>query len=150
MMDNVFEGGAGWTRPGVLKTAAATSALAGTLPENLLAAEATKIGISVQLYSVRGDCGKDSDAALERITKMGLAGVEFASYHRYGGKAKELRKRLDDLKLTATALGLCRFARCNQAPWFWFHALGGPLDDGQRLGELRREQICHTFKGTTS
>jgi len=150
MMDNVFEGGAGWTRRGVLKTAAAASALAWTLPGNLLAAEAKKIGISVQLYSVRGDCGKDIDAALERIAKMGFAGVEFAGYHKYGGKAKELRKQLDDLKLTATALPLCRFGRCNQAPWSWFHALGDSLDDGRRLGELRREQICHTFKGTIS
>jgi sugar phosphate isomerase/epimerase len=72
------------------------------MPRNLLAAEARKIGISVQLYSVRDDCAKDFDAAIERIAKMGFTGVEFAGYHKYGGKAKELRKRLDDLHLTAT------------------------------------------------
>ena len=57
--------------------------------------------VSVQLYSVRDDCGKDFDAALARVAKMGFAGVEFAGYHKYGGKAKELRQKLDDLNLKA-------------------------------------------------
>jgi sugar phosphate isomerase/epimerase len=57
--------------------------------------------ISVQLYSVREDCARDFDAALERIAKMGFLGVEFAGYHKYGGKAKELRQKLDDLHLIA-------------------------------------------------
>jgi sugar phosphate isomerase/epimerase len=30
---------------------------------------------------------------------MGFKGVEFAGYHKYGGKAKELRQKLDDLGL---------------------------------------------------
>ena len=34
-----------------------------------------------------------------RLAKMGFAGVEFAGYHKYSGKAKELRKKLDELKL---------------------------------------------------
>lgn len=59
--------------------------------------------ISLQLYSVRGDCAKDFDAALEKVAKMGFAGVEFAGYHNYAEKAKELRKRLDDLGLIAAA-----------------------------------------------
>ncbi|HEY3323200.1 MAG TPA: sugar phosphate isomerase/epimerase [Planctomycetota bacterium] len=91
----------GCTRRGFLKTAAVAGTLAG-LSKGILAADAKKIGISVQLYSVRNECGKDMDAALEQIAKMGFAGVEFAGYAKYGGKAKELRKRLDDLKLTAT------------------------------------------------
>jgi sugar phosphate isomerase/epimerase len=101
-MSNIIESGAGLTRRGVLKTAVAAGALACAFPKDILAAEARKIGISVQLYSVRDDCGKDMDAALEKIAKMGFTGVEFAGYAKYGGKAKELRKRLDDLKLTAT------------------------------------------------
>ncbi len=94
MADNV-----GITRRQMLERAAA-GALACAAPRGVLAAPA--IGISVQLYSVRGDCGKDFDAALERIARMGFAGVEFAGYHKYGGKPKELRKRLDDLRLKAT------------------------------------------------
>jgi sugar phosphate isomerase/epimerase len=91
-----------WTRREALRAGAA-GALAAALPQGILSAAAPgKIGISVQLYSVRGDCGKDFDGAMERISKMGFAGVEFAGYHNYGGKAKELRKRLDDLNLKAT------------------------------------------------
>jgi len=69
------------------------------------------IPICVQLYSVRDDCGKDFDGALARIAKMGFAGVEFAGYHKYGGKAKELRAKLDDLglKVAATHIGTGSF-----------------------------------------
>lgn len=59
--------------------------------------------ISVQLYSVRGDCAKDFDAALAQMARMGFAGVEFAGYHKYAGKAKELRAKLDELHLKAAA-----------------------------------------------
>ncbi len=62
-----------------------------------------KIPISVQLYSVREDCGKNFDAALAQVAKMGFDGVEFAGYHTYSGKAKELRQRLDDLNVKAAA-----------------------------------------------
>jgi sugar phosphate isomerase/epimerase len=92
----------GWTRRDVMKTAAAGALAACAMPKDLFAAAENKIGISVQLYSVRDDCGKGFDAALEKIAKMGFVGVEFAGYYNYGGKAKELRKRLDELKLTAT------------------------------------------------
>jgi sugar phosphate isomerase/epimerase len=65
---------------------------------------ATKeIPISVQLYSVRGDCARDFDAALAQVAKMGFVGVEFAGYHKYNGKAKELRAKLDELNLKAAA-----------------------------------------------
>jgi sugar phosphate isomerase/epimerase len=86
-----------------LQAGALAVAAAGT--QSLWAEEpaATKrrMRISVQLYPVRGDCGKDFDAALEKISTMGFEGVEFAGYHTYNGKATELRKRLDDLNLKA-------------------------------------------------
>jgi sugar phosphate isomerase/epimerase len=81
-----------------------TSALAATalsFSPALLAEAKSNPRISVQLYSVRDDCGKDFDAALARLAKMGFAGVEFAGYHKYGGKAKELRAKLDELNLVA-------------------------------------------------
>lgn len=59
--------------------------------------------VSVQLYSVRGDCAKDFDATLAALAKLGVAGVEFAGYHSYANKPKELRARLDDLGLKAAA-----------------------------------------------
>ncbi len=102
MSNSLFAREDGWTRREVLRAAGA-GALAGAVPRGILAyAAAPTIGISVQLYSVRGDCDKDFDAAMERIAKMGFAGVEFAGYRSYGGKPKELRKRLDDLRLKAT------------------------------------------------
>jgi sugar phosphate isomerase/epimerase len=50
---------------------------------------------------VRDDCARDFDPALAQLVKMGFAGVEFAGYHKYSGKPKELRKTLDDLNLVA-------------------------------------------------
>ena len=78
------------------------AALTGTRALAAVAGERA-IPISVQLYSVRGDCGKDFDAALAAIAKMGFVGVEFAGYHKYGGKPKELRAKLDELHLKAAA-----------------------------------------------
>jgi sugar phosphate isomerase/epimerase len=58
--------------------------------------------ISLQLYSVRRSCGGGKfDEVLEKVAKMGFQGVEFAGYHNYGGKAKELKKKLDSLGLIA-------------------------------------------------
>ena len=79
-----------WSRRQALGAAAA-GALAWALPGRVFGAAVKDIPIAVQLYSVRGDCAKDFDAALEQVAKMGFVGVEFAGYHKYGGKAKELR-----------------------------------------------------------
>ena len=62
---------------------------------------ARRIPVALQLYSVRGDCKKDFDAALEQVAAMGFEGVEFAGYYGYAGKAADLKKRLDALKLQA-------------------------------------------------
>ena len=75
------------------------------------AQESKKLPIALQLYSIRNDCAKDFDAALAEVSKLGFDGVEFAGYHKYGGKAKELRERLDDLnlKVAATHIGTNTF-----------------------------------------
>ena len=70
---------------------------------------ARKVPVGLQLYSVRGECGKDGGKNLpkiiEAVAKMGYEGVEFAGY--YGWKAKDLRKLLDDngLKCCGTHTG---------------------------------------------
>ncbi len=69
----------------------------------LQAAGGPKLPVALQLYSIRGDCAKDFDAALDEVAKMGFEGVEFAGYHKYDGKPAELRQRLDDLKLKVAA-----------------------------------------------
>jgi sugar phosphate isomerase/epimerase len=89
--------------------------MAGTVPLALAlgerqgaAAVAPRIPIAVQMYSVRGDCKRDFDAALEQVAAMGFEGVEFAGYYTYANRGPELRKRLDALKLKAagTHVGL--------------------------------------------
>ena len=85
-------------RRNFIKGSLAAGAAISLTPSLVRAAE-KNIPIGVQLYSVRDDCGKDFDAALAKIAKMGFTGVEFAGYHNYNGKAKELRQKLDDLGL---------------------------------------------------
>jgi sugar phosphate isomerase/epimerase len=85
------------TRRQVLGAAAAGLVVA-SLPKVLFAA-GKAIPLAVQLYSVRDDCAKDFDPALTELAKMGFAAVEFAGYHKYNGKAKELRAKLDELNL---------------------------------------------------
>jgi len=57
-----------------------------------------KVPVGLQLYSVRGQCGKDGGKNLpnviKAVAKMGYEGVEFAGY--YGWNAPALKKRLDD------------------------------------------------------
>lgn len=89
------------TRRSFLKTSA-VSAAAFTLKPWAWAA-AANIPYSLQLYSIRGDCARDFDAALAAVARMGFVGVEFAGYHKYDGKAKELRQKLDELNLKAAA-----------------------------------------------
>ena len=61
--------------------------------------------MGLQLYSVRGECGKDLPGTLAAVAKIGYHGVEFAGY--YGRKADELKKLLDDngLKCCGTHTG---------------------------------------------
>jgi sugar phosphate isomerase/epimerase len=76
-----------------------TAASALTLTPSLLAAAAKKLPIALQLYSIRNECSRDLDTALAEVAKWGLDAVEFAGYHKYDGKAKELRAKLDSLNL---------------------------------------------------
>jgi len=77
------------------------AATAAALGSPAWAQDTAKPRISVQLYSVRDACAKDFDPALAELAKMGFAGVEFAGYHKYSGKPKELRQKLDELGLVA-------------------------------------------------
>lgn len=108
----------GMTRRDLLKIASAGVAAAG-VPSLALAncgscaSKARAMQISLQLYSVRGDCGKDIDNAMARVAKMGFAGVEFAGYYKYGKDPEALKKKLDDLGLKAagTHIGANSFAK---------------------------------------
>ena len=92
-----------YSRRNFLKSSALTAvAVAGSRAFGAPAASRS-IPISLQLYSVRDDCKKDFDATLAAVAKMGFAGVEFAGYGKYSGKAKELLAKLNELGLKAAA-----------------------------------------------
>jgi sugar phosphate isomerase/epimerase len=94
------------TRRQVL-SAAAAGALVSVWPGRVLGAEKPKrVPIGVQLYSLRDECAKDIDLVLKQVAGMGFEGVEFYgnNYFEYAGKAKELRKRLDDLSLKSEGI----------------------------------------------
>ena len=132
------------------------AAAACTVSTSALLAEAkANPRISIQLYSVRDDCAKDFDAALERLAKMGFAGVEFAGYHKYGGKAKELRKKLDDLNLLAAAthIGTGTFRGDELARTIEFHQILGCKflivpGDGDFTNPEKSKALAETFNQT--
>jgi len=75
----------------------ALAAAAMALPSWARAEEPRKkIPIGLELYSVRNLIPKDFTGTIEAIGKMGYQGVEFAGYHGWDRKPKELRKLLDD------------------------------------------------------
>jgi hypothetical protein len=92
-----------------------------------LGASPVAIPVALQLYSVRRDCQKDFDEALEQVAAIGFEGVEFAGYYNYAGRAAELRKRLDALGLKAagTHIGLDTMLG---------DALAGTIDFHQAIG----------------
>jgi sugar phosphate isomerase/epimerase len=108
-----------------LKASALSTVALGCLPR--LSVEASqsrqKPQIALQLYSLREDSKKDFDAVLAAVSALGIKGVEFAGYHNYGGKAKELRQRLDDLGLLAagTHIGTGSFRGDNLQRTVDFH-----------------------------
>lgn len=85
--------------------------------------------LAVQLYSVRDHIkdGADMLDILGKVKVLGFEGVEFAGY--FGLAAPELRKKLDDLGLTAvgTHIGLDNYLPEN---------LQATLDYGKKLGLL--------------
>jgi sugar phosphate isomerase/epimerase len=83
-----------------LLRAAALAGVAGPRLARAADAPARKpMRIAVQMYSVRGDCEKDFDAALAAVAKLGFEGVEFAGYHGYQDRPAALKARLADLNL---------------------------------------------------
>ncbi len=138
-----------------------TSALAATaLAANraLAAPSGRKIPISLQLYSIRKDCAKDFDAALAEVAKMGFGGVEFAGYHGYSGKPKELRKRLDDLGLgaPATHIGTGNLRGDKLAETIDFHKEIGckflivPGDGGFTRSDASNKKLAEFFNETAA
>ena len=141
----------GWTRRQAIKGIVAGAA-ACALPRVAFAAKPKRIPIGIQLYSVRGDAKKDFDAAMERVAKMGYEGFEFAGYFRYGGKARELKRRLDDLgvKAAGTHIGTGSLRGDNLKRTIEFHKQIGCKflivpGDGAFTDPERSKQLAETF-----
>ncbi len=142
------------TRRSFLQGSLAFGAAIGLAP-SLLRAAGKEIPIGVQLYSVRDACGKDFDAALAQIAKMGFTGVEFAGYHTYNGKAKELRQKLDDLGLKgiSTHIGTGNFKPTELQKTIDFHqAIGCKYlivpGDGDFTDPEKSLKLAETFNKT--
>ncbi len=86
-----------------------------------------KIGLAVQLYSVRGDCKKDFDGTVRAVAEMGYEGVEFAGYYKYGRNPNGLRKLLDEcgLKVAGTHTGFNTLTGDNIKRTIEFHRIIG-------------------------
>jgi len=138
-----------------------TSALAATAlaaSRAIAAPSGRKLPISLQLYSIRKDCAKNFDEALEAVAKIGFDGVEFAGYHSYSGKPKELRKRLDDLGLgvAATHIGSGTLRGDNLAKTIDFHKEIGckflvvPGDRGFTASDASNKKLAEFFNETAA
>jgi sugar phosphate isomerase/epimerase len=114
-----------------------------------------QLPIALQLYSIRDDCAKDFDAAVAKVAKMGFDGVEFAGYHKYSGKAKELRQKLDDLnlKVAATHIGTGTFRGDELKRTIEFHQIIGCKflivpGDGAFTDPEKSKTLAETFNQT--
>ena len=54
----------------------------------------------LQMYSLRDITGEDLKGALEKVSKIGYKGVEFAGF--FGHSAEEVKSWLDEYGLTVT------------------------------------------------
>ncbi len=85
----------------------------------------SKIGVGIQLYSVRKAAAADLPAVLKGVKAMGYEAVEFAGY--YGRTAYELKKLLDEngLKCCGTHNGIDAFQGDNFRKTVDFHKIIG-------------------------
>ena len=60
-----------------------------------------KLPVGIQLFSFRDQAKDGFDGIIKKAAEIGFAGVEFAGYGPYWGKAAELKKLLDDCGLKA-------------------------------------------------
>ena len=137
------------------KASLAAAAILGMSPTGWAQSSRKKLPIALQLYSVRDVCGKDFDAALAEVAKIGFEGVEFAGYHKYNGKAKELRQKLDDLnlKVAATHIGTNNFRGDELKKAIEFHQIIGCKflivpGDGDFTHPEKSKALAETFNKT--
>ncbi|TXK81882.1 sugar phosphate isomerase/epimerase [Paenibacillus sp. N3.4] len=84
----------------------------------------TRLGIGVQLYTLRDDMAQDMEGTLRQVAKLGYEGVEFAGY--YDKPADELKALLDELGLKAIGshISLERLRNNLQGEIDYLHTIG--------------------------
>ena len=101
--------------------------VAGMPLSGFAADDKKKIGIALQLYSVRSHCREDFDKTLEQVAAMGFEAVEFAGFYKYQKDPEGLKKKLESLKLKIAGSHVMGM---NFRP----HKLGPVIDFHKRLG----------------
>ncbi|MDF2645326.1 MULTISPECIES: sugar phosphate isomerase/epimerase [unclassified Paenibacillus] len=98
-----------------------------------------RLGIGLQLYTLRDDMEKDLEGTLRHVAKLGYEGVEFAGY--YGKPAAELKQLLDELGLKAfgSHVSLERFRKDLQGELDYLKTIGAKYAICPYVGAEERE-----------
>ncbi len=85
----------------------------------------SKMGVGLQLYTLRDQMAEDMKATLTKVSELGYEGVEFAGY--FDMEAAELRSLLDELNLKAIGshVGPARLRNELQAEIDYVKTIGG-------------------------
>ena len=104
-------------------------AVSAMLPWALSGRAAASIPVGLELYSVRNELKKDSEATVRAVAQMGFQGVEFyAPYFEWTeSETKQMRKLLDDL-------GIRCFSTHNDSAYLSREKIGRARDMNLILG----------------
>ncbi|MGO4275982.1 sugar phosphate isomerase/epimerase family protein, partial [Paenibacillus sp. TAF58] len=100
-----------------------------------------RLGIGLQLYTLRDDMEKDLEGTLRHVAKLGYEGVEFAGY--YGKPAAELKQLLDELGLNAfgSHISLERFRNDLQGEIDYLKTIGAKYAICPYVGAEERDSV---------
>ncbi|MDU0199798.1 MULTISPECIES: sugar phosphate isomerase/epimerase [Paenibacillus] len=98
-----------------------------------------RLGIGLQLYTLRDDMAKDLEGTLRHVAKLGYEGVEFAGY--FDKPAAEMKDLLDELGLKAIGshVSLERFRNNLQGEIDYLHTIGAKYAICPYVGAEERE-----------
>ena len=115
-----------------LKAGVTAAALSALMKDNFIASASNAPGVSalnaskkkigLQLYSLRDDMGKDPDATLKEVAKMGYSFLESYGYQNgkfFGKSPKEFDQFVTDLgmKMTSSHTGFGVYQNDNEQAW---------------------------------
>jgi sugar phosphate isomerase/epimerase len=85
----------------------------------------TRLGIGVQLYTLRDEMENDFEGTLRKVAALGYEGVEFAGY--YGWEAEKLKQLLDEigLKTIGSHVGLANLRANLSGEIAYLQTIGG-------------------------